>query len=80
LHLKLLFADTESSSSIRVDDRDRHDRTERLALAWEGQYDALVDAYLQFRYEHPSLAYLNASMTASEDTFSINVVDIFGEL
>lgn len=68
------------SSSTRVDDRDRHDRTARLALAWESQYDALVDAYLQFRYERPSLAPLDANIIGSEDVFSIDVVDIFGEL
>jgi hypothetical protein len=66
-------------SRVRIDDRDRHDRTARLAYAWADQYEALVDAYLQFRLQNPSLACFNASIPPSENTFSIGVVDIFSE-
>jgi len=66
-------------SRIRIDDCDRHDRTARLAYVWADQYEALVNAYLQFHLQNPLLACLNASVPASENTFSIGIVDIFSE-
>ncbi|KAG1900852.1 uncharacterized protein F5891DRAFT_1188350 [Suillus fuscotomentosus] len=64
-------------SRICIDDRDRHDHTARLACAWADQYKALVDAYLKFCHQNPLLANLNTSTAVLEDTFSINIVDIF---
>ncbi|KAG1749356.1 hypothetical protein EDB19DRAFT_1893659 [Suillus lakei] len=49
----------------------------RLAYAWADQYEALVNAYLQFCLQNPLLACLNASVPASENTFSIGIIDIF---
>lgn len=66
-------------SRIRIDDHDRHDCTARLVYAWADQYEALVDAYLQFHHQNPLLASLDTSIPASEDTFSICIVDIFSE-
>ncbi|KAG2144434.1 uncharacterized protein EDB93DRAFT_1104986 [Suillus bovinus] len=66
-----------SCQRIRINDRNRHDHTARLVYAWADQYKALVDAYLQFRHQNPLLASLDTSIPASEDTFSICVIDIF---
>jgi hypothetical protein len=62
-----------------IDDCDRHDHTARLVSAWADQYEALVDIYLQFNHQNPSLASLNTSIPASDETFLICVVDIFSE-
>ncbi|KAG1746564.1 uncharacterized protein EDB91DRAFT_1245759 [Suillus paluster] len=69
-----------SSQCPHIDDRDRHDHTTRLALSWAAQYELLVDAYLQFRYESPSFVSLPTTISDSDETsetFSIEVVDLF---
>ncbi|KAG1848433.1 hypothetical protein F4604DRAFT_1973836 [Suillus subluteus] len=68
---------TSTANRQRLDTRDRSGRITLLASDWASQYEALMDALLN--YMHDPLEPLEPPSSVNEtDQFTIEVVDIFG--
>ncbi len=67
-----------SNHRVRHDNRNRHDRTQSRNVAWTLLLPALTDAFLAWKHRKSIGASLQPS-PPSESTWSIQLVDFFGE-